>query len=442
MMRHLTNGFGLALCALLAFSTGCGGDSSDDTGGTGGTDAGMTDTVGGDAGGGDDTGTTDAGGTDDSGTTDAGVGEDTGATDTGGGDDTGTTDAGGDDTGTTDTGMADSGMDAGGDDAGTTDAGGDDAGTTDAGGDDAGTDTGEDTRRLPLRVRAYDGDIEMDDGQGTSAESIRIDGGLAEALSGASVSYSWNGARPRVLELERDTFTFVVDMQTGENTLTVQAARRGEDPVIVERTYYGAIASRAGTYDQMCRGSTSDLNRERCQEVCEGDMGGQYDPTWGNIGGCRNIPYGVSGAGLDIGRPTAPDPTDRVATRDQQCLGSTSDANRARCEELCDEYGGTFDPDWGNIGGCRGMPGSALIDLDFTDGTLYPEEPSRIETRDQQCLGPTSDANRARCRELCEEYGGTHDPDWGNIGGCRDMPGSAGDLDFSDGTIRPDEPDM
>ena len=80
-------------------------------------------------------------------------------------------------------------------------------------------------------------------------------------------------------------------------------------------------------------------------------------------------------------------------------------------------------------------------DLDFTDGTIHPAEPSRDATRDQQCLGPTSAANIARCEELCEEFGGTHDPGWGNIGGCRDMPASSGDLDFTDGTIRPEEPD-
>ena len=92
---------------------------------------------------------------------------------------------------------------------------------------------------------------------------------------------------------------------------------------------------------------------------------GEYDASWGHIGGCRNIP-GSSSADFDFSRPTAPDPDARVVTHDQQCLGSTSDANKARCEEICTELMGTYDPNWGNIGGCRDIPGSATADLDFT----------------------------------------------------------------------------
>lgn len=436
-MRHLTKLLGLLVCAMLTLAAGCGDeDTPDDPGTTGGEDAGMTDT------GSSDGGETDAGAGDtgigDTGSEDAG-GEDTGAVDTGG-EDTGGEDVGSDDTGGEDAGSEDAGTgDTGSEDAGSEDAGGMDAGDMDAG-EDAGADTGEDGRRSPIRIRAYADGIELDDGQGTSSATLTIEGSITEALAGATVSYGWNGARYRTVELDGAAFTFDRTLTTGENLLVVRAARRGEDPVEVSRTYYSAIGSRAGTHDLQCRGSTSPANAERCEELCD-EYGGEYDPSWGNIGGCRNMPGSSVGADLDFTDPDAPAPTERATTHDQQCLGSTSAANREACEELCGEYGGTYDPDWGNIGGCRDMPGSALNDLDFTDGSIYPAPPARGETRDQQCLGSTSDTNRTRCQELCEDYGGTYDGTWGNIGGCRGMPASAGDLDFTDGTIRPDEPD-
>lgn len=46
----------------------------------------------------------------------------------------------------------------------------------------------------------------------------------------------------------------------------------------------------------------------------------------------------------------------QLNTRDAQCLGN---GTAARCQELCEELGGTYDAGWGHIGGCRDMPSSA-----------------------------------------------------------------------------------
>ena len=434
-MRLSKIGLRIMMCAAMAFAAGCadedpsldpGSDSGLSDVGTvdGGDDSGLSDAGTGDTGtaDADDTGRSDSG-VEDGGTTDAGA--DTGSEDAGA--DTGTEDAG------ADTGTEDAGADTGSEDTGA-DTGSEDTGVVDAG--DVGEDAGWDARSS-FQIRAFADGEELDDGQGTSASVILIQGRLNDDFSGAAVSYSRGGLRFRTVTVEDDAFEFELPVEIGETVVIVRAEPRALRPVEIRRTFFGSIASRAGTHDRQCQGPGT---AERCQELCE-ELGGDYDASWGHIGGCRNMPLAVSGDDLDFTDPDAPDPVDRATTHDQQCLGSTSDANREACQEICEGYGGTYDPDWGNIGGCRDMPGSGLSDLDFTDGTIYPAEPSREATRDQQCLGPTSAANIARCEELCEEYGGTHDPDWGNIGGCRDMPASSGDLDFSDGEIRPIDPD-
>ena len=445
-MRFSTTRFGFVFYAALALAAGCAdGEGPGDPTAPFGRDVGVDDS-------GVDAPSWDVG-TEDSGAgdarwTDSGS-EDAGWADTGI-EDAVTEDAGVEDAGLEDAGVEDAGVeDAGVEDAGWEDAGGEDAGHDDTGDADTGVedtsveDTGvEDTGdgwddSLSIQVRAFADREELDDGQGTAATTIMIRGRLGGELSGAAVSYSLSGLRYRTVPVEDDAFAFDIPVEIGENVLTVRAETRGGRGIELRRTYFGAIGSRAGTHDRQCQGPGT---AERCQELCE-ELGGDYDASWGHIGGCRNMPLAVSGDDLDFTDPDAPDPVERATTHDQQCLGSTSDANREACQEICEGYGGTYDPDWGNIGGCRDMPGSGMSDLDFTDGTIYPAEPSRDATRDQQCLGPTSAANIARCEELCEEYGGTHDPDWGNIGGCRDMPASAGDLDFSDGTIRPEDPD-
>ena len=432
-MRILNTGFGFIACAGLALAAGCAeGENADDPGLSSGVDTGVVDAGAGDAGMVDafagDVGASDGG------MTDSGF-EDAGGTDAGA-EDGGRTDAGSEDSGWTDAGSEDGGWtDAGIEDGGIEDGGIEDGGTTDAGTEDGGrADTGSELP-LGLHVTAFAEEVELEDGQGTSSSIITVEGTIGEDLAGAGVLYSWNDSRFRSIEVVENTFEFELTLVTGENELIVRAEPRRAGSIEVRRIYFGAIGSRAGTHDRQCQGPGT---AGRCEELCE-ELGGEYDGSWGHIGGCRNMPHSAPGDELDFTDPDAPPLVSRATTHDQQCLGSTSDDNRTACEELCEDYGGTYDPDWGNIGGCRDMPGSGLSDLDFTDGTLYPEAPARDATRDQQCLGATSAANIARCEELCEEYGGTHDPDWGNIGGCRDMPSSAGGLDFTHGTIRPDD---
>jgi hypothetical protein len=421
----------------LVLVAGCGDEESADApAGASGADSGVVDAGAEDAGMADardeDTAATDAG-TEDAGTGDAGT-EDAGTGDAG------TTDSGLQDTGTEDGGTTDVGTEDGGtEDGGTEDGGTEDGGTTDVGTED--TDTTDSGSEPPsgLRVRAFADEIELEDGQGTSSSIIRVQGGIGDELAGATASYSWNDARFQPIEVESNTFEFELTLETGENTLTVRVAERGEVTIEVDLTYFGAIGARLGTSDQQCLGATSTGNAARCEELCE-EFGGEYDGSWGNIGGCRNM--SMVGADLDLTDPDAPAPTARATTHDQQCLGSTSAANTAACEEICTDIGGTYDSGWGNIGGCRDIPGSALSDLDFTDGTLYPVLPARDTTHDQQCLGSTSATNTAACEEICTDIGGTYDSGWGNIGGCRDIPGSSTvDLDFTDGTIDPEESD-
>lgn len=311
------------------------------------------------------------------------------------------------------------------------DAGGADAGETDAGGQDTGVvDSGPSTATIGVEVSATAGGMPLDDGQGTTSEMVTIQGVTQDESGVGEFSYSWNGAEFEAITVESDAFELELALSGAENMLVVEGVNTSDASgnVSVERTYYRAIAARAGTHDQKCLGNGT---AERCEELCE-EYGGEYDSGWGHIGGCRNMPNSVSGDGLDFTDPTAPAPPARAVTHDQQCLGSTSDANAAACEEICTDLGGTYDSDWGNIGGCRDMPGSALSDLDFTDGTIRPAPPARDIARDQQCLGSTSDANAAACQEICEDIGGTYDPEWGNIGGCRGFPGSATvDLDFT-----------
>ena len=313
-----------------------------------------------------------------------------------------------------------------------TDAGGTEP--TDAG-DTEPSDAGAPDVR-GLQVRVLDGDIELEDGQGTSSTQLTAQGLVGADLAGTTITYTFNGAEPQSLLVENGAFGFDLELRTGENTLSVRAEDDRAIVAQVDRTFFGAIGARAGTHDQKCLGPTSPENLARCEELCI-DAGGDFDQTWGNIGGCRNIPNSAS-LDLDFNDPTLPPAMDFVTTHDQQCLGPTSAANMAACEDICTDIGGTYDETWGNIGGCRDIPGSALTDLDFTDGTILPEEPALNTTHDQQCLGPTSAANIARCEELCIDAGGTHDPGWGNIGGCRNIPGSAAvDLDFTDGTLDP-----
>ena len=327
-------------------------------------------------------------------------------------------------------------------DAGTEPTDGGSTEPTDAGGTeptDAG-DTEPSDAGAPdvrgLQVRVLDGDIELEDGQGTSSTQLTAQGLVGADLAGTTITYTFNGAEPQSLLVENGAFGFDLELRTGENTLSVRAEDDRAIVAQVDRTFFGAIGARAGTHDQKCLGPTSPENLARCEELCI-DAGGDFDQTWGNIGGCRNIPNSAS-LDLDFNDPTLPPAMDFVTTHDQQCLGPTSAANMAACEDICTDIGGTYDETWGNIGGCRDIPGSALTDLDFTDGTILPEEPALNTTHDQQCLGPTSAANIARCEELCIDAGGTHDPGWGNIGGCRNIPGSAAvDLDFTDGTLDP-----
>lgn len=321
-------------------------------------------------------------------------------------------------------------VDAGALDSGAMDSGAMDAGAMDAGAVDAGEmDSGPESA-LALEVTGFVDGMPLDDGQGTHGEMITFRGVTQDTLGVAEFSYSWNDAEFEPIAVVSDAFEFELALIGSENLLVVQAINSTDatDSVSVERTYFRSIAARAGTHDRQCRGSGTAA---QCEELCE-ELDGEYDGDWGNTGGCRNMPYSVSGDGLDFTDPTMPAPTPRNVTHDQQCLGSTSSANATSCEEICTDIGGTYDGEWGNIGGCRDIPGSGLIDLDFGDGTIRPAPVPRDVARDQQCIGSTSSANATACEEICEDIGGTYDPEWGNIGGCRGFPGSAtADFDFT-----------
>jgi hypothetical protein len=328
--------------------------------------------------------------------------------------------------------MMDSGtLDSGTVDSGAADSGAVDSGGTDAGGMDAGElDSGPVMSSLAVEVSAFVDGMPLDDGQGTHGEMITIQGVTQDELGVAEFSYSWNDAEFEPIAVASDAFEFDLLLIGEENLLVVQAVNTTDetDTISVERTYFRAIAARAGTHDKMCQGNGTAAG---CEEVCN-DYGGDYDADWGHIGGCRNMPNSVSGDGLDFNDPTLPDVPAQDVTHDQQCLGSTSAAHATACEEICEDIGGAYDSEWGNIGGCRNIPGSGLIDLDFGDGTIEPAPPARDIARDQQCIGSTSSANATACQEICEDIGGTYDGDWGNIGGCRGFPGSAtADFDFT-----------
>lgn len=45
-----------------------------------------------------------------------------------------------------------------------------------------------------------------------------------------------------------------------------------------------------------------------------------------------------------------------ATTRDVTCKGPNTTAAANGCKEVCIFHGGTYDPDMGHIGGCRGLP--------------------------------------------------------------------------------------